>query len=109
MPLRSGGAAQSFVRLCNTDFPSGEAYGNPGIHDILKLYMPTLEDCITTCAAYNVQYQTNSANGIPGGGLCRSVAIIKTGECSFRDELVMAVLTYCSGRVLLLEERHRDE
>ncbi|KXX77421.1 hypothetical protein MMYC01_205014 [Madurella mycetomatis] len=77
MPLRSGGAAQSFVRLCSTDYPAGEAYGNPGIYDILKLYMPSLEDCIAACAAYNMQYQTNSDNGIPGGGLCRSVTVIK--------------------------------
>ncbi|GAB1310168.1 Putative membrane protein insertase [Madurella fahalii] len=78
MPLRTGGAAQSFMRLCNTNYPSGRGFGNPDIHDILKMYLPSLEDCITACAAYNWQYQRNVEIGVPGGGLCRSVAIIKT-------------------------------
>jgi len=80
-----GAAAQSFVRLCETNWPSGPDYGNPGIHDILKLYLPSLEACITACASYNFNYEANRAKGIGSqeGGLCRAVSIVKSGEYFF--------------------------
>lgn len=78
----AGGAAQSFLRYCDTNWPSGPDYGNPRIHDIMKLYLPSLEACITACAAYNFNYEANRAKGIGSqeGGLCRAVSIVKTGE-----------------------------
>ncbi|KAK1830341.1 hypothetical protein QBC39DRAFT_354230 [Podospora conica] len=84
----SGGTAQSFVRLCRTDFPVGKEYGNGGIHDILKLYLPSLEDCIAACAFYNQRYQTKTDKGVPvAGGLCRSVTIVKKagGHCYLKN------------------------
>ena len=74
----AGGTAQSFVRFCRTDFPVGKEYGNGGIHDILKLCLPSLEDCIAACAMYNQRYQTKTDKGVPvAGGLRKSVTIVK--------------------------------
>ncbi len=81
MPLRTGAAAQSFLRFCDTNWPSGADYGNPGTLDLVKLYLPSLEACITACAEYNVNWESNLAKGVRiGGGLCRGVSIVKTGE-----------------------------
>jgi hypothetical protein len=69
---------QSFRQFCNTNWPSGAAYGNPGIHDIMKVYAPDLATCITLCAEYNEQYQTNLNNLIDvAGGFCKAVTIVK--------------------------------
>ncbi|KHE79377.1 hypothetical protein GE21DRAFT_2651 [Neurospora crassa] len=74
---------QSFVRLCNRNYPAGAPHGNPDTLDIMKLYLPTLEACIDACATYNIVYQENRpqrAGGAQDGtdmGLCRSVAIVK--------------------------------
>ncbi|EGZ69900.1 hypothetical protein NEUTE2DRAFT_158494 [Neurospora tetrasperma FGSC 2509] len=77
---------QSFVRICNRNYPAGAPHGNPDTLDIMKLYLPTLEACIDACATYNIVYQENRPQR-PGGaqdgtdmGLCRSVAIVKNGE-----------------------------
>lgn len=89
---------QSFVRICNRNYPAGAPYGNPDTLDIMKLYLPTLEACIDACATYNIVYQANRPQR-PGGaqdeadmGLCRSVAIAKAGEwhqyiCTFAHKL----------------------
>ncbi|KAK4136678.1 hypothetical protein BT67DRAFT_187736 [Trichocladium antarcticum] len=74
--LRAGGA-QAFRRLCATNYPSGALYGNPRIHDIVKLWLPSLEACIGACAAYNLAYEANAAGRVAAGGLCRSVAVVK--------------------------------
>jgi hypothetical protein len=105
---------QIFVQLCNTNYPSGAEYGNPGIYDILKMYVPSLEDCITACAYYNRQYQINQAKGVPRTGLCKSVAIVKAGR--LRKALSLLILKISRplirmlicrrGRVLLPEERY---
>ena len=79
LSLKSG-KAQSFQQLCSTNYPSGATYGNPGIHDIMRLWLPSLEACITACAEYNAAYQWNEGAGVAAGGLCRSVAVIKEGE-----------------------------
>jgi hypothetical protein len=82
-PISIGGGqrGQTFVQLCDTNYPSGLQYGNPGIHDILKVYMVSLQDCITACASYNLNYKNNlDANTGVTGGYCRSVAIVKAGE-----------------------------
>ena len=66
-----------------TDFPAGKEYGNEGIHDILKLYLPSLKDCIAACAFYNQRYQNKMDKGIPvAGGICKSVTIVKKGMVS---------------------------
>lgn len=81
IPLQADGAAQTFRRLCDVNWPSGAAYGNPQIYDIAKLYLPSLEACIAACATYNVKFQENLASGaVQQGGLCRAVSIVKTGE-----------------------------
>ncbi|KAK4147862.1 uncharacterized protein C8A04DRAFT_24421 [Dichotomopilus funicola] len=79
MPIAANGPGQTFRRLCRTNWPSGHQYHNPGIYDIIKLYLPSLDDCITACAAYNVNFLSNKAagNGISAGGLCTAVTIIK--------------------------------
>jgi len=67
------------MQYCSTNWPSGADYGNPLVHDIMKLYLPTLEACIVACASYNENYQSNLARGISmDGGLCRAVSIVKT-------------------------------
>lgn len=90
--LDAGGAAQSFLRYCDTNWPAGSDYGNPGIHDIMKMYLPSLEDCITACASYNQNYRANLDRGIgdSGSGLCRAVSIVKACK-SQRPELRLLV------------------
>jgi hypothetical protein len=47
----------------------------------MKIYLPSLEDCIRACALYNVNYQANVDNGVAAeGGLCRAVGVVKTGK-----------------------------
>ncbi|GKT92013.1 hypothetical protein Ct61P_09863 [Colletotrichum tofieldiae] len=58
--------------------PSGARYGNPELYDILKVYVPTFEECMALCASYNQGYSNNLANGnVASRGYCRSVAMIK--------------------------------
>ncbi|KAM0309648.1 hypothetical protein ACHAO8_008815 [Botrytis cinerea] len=80
--INLSGTAQTFRVACYTNYPSGAQYGNPGIHDIMKIYMPDLNQCIMACAEYNAGYSTNLQGGIDvGGGLCRAVSmVIKNGE-----------------------------
>lgn len=42
---------QSFVRLCNTNYPGGEDNGE--IQDLQRITEPNMEDCIAACAQYN--------------------------------------------------------
>jgi hypothetical protein len=67
---------QSFRQLCDTNYPSGAIYGNPGTADLLRFYTPTLEACITACAAWNVAYPHSGLTDGPRGN-CRSVALLK--------------------------------
>ncbi|KAL1844366.1 hypothetical protein VTJ49DRAFT_45 [Mycothermus thermophilus] len=79
-PLKAlGGKAQQFVVRCDTNWPSGAKYGNPGIQDIMKLYLPSLEACIDACAVYNQKYEANLAEGFgeTAAGLCRAVTVVK--------------------------------
>ncbi|KAF5872133.1 uncharacterized protein Bfra_009163 [Botrytis fragariae] len=80
--INLSGMAQTFRVACYTNYPSGVQYGNPGIHDIMKIYMPDLTQCMMACAEYNAGYSTNLQSGIDvGGGLCRAVSmVIKGGE-----------------------------
>ena len=105
---------QSFVRICNRNYPGGAAYGNPYTLDIMKLYLPTLEACIDACAMYNIVFQQNKPQR-PGGaddvadwGLCRSVAIVKSsgGYCYLKnatgkDDTFGAPENFSSGVLLL--------
>jgi hypothetical protein len=85
LPLKSGEPAQQFLRLCDTNWPAGSKYGNPGVHDIIKLYLPSLEACIAACAEYNANRERNLGEGmgaVVGGemGLCRAVSVVKSGK-----------------------------
>ncbi|KZL70664.1 hypothetical protein CI238_01526 [Colletotrichum incanum] len=77
--MKAGSASvQSFQQLCEVNYPSGARYGNPELYDILKVYVPTFEECMVLCAAYNQRYSNNLANGnVASRGYCRSVAMIK--------------------------------
>ncbi|KAK8024796.1 hypothetical protein PG990_002619 [Apiospora arundinis] len=84
-------AAQTFVQLCETDFPEGDA--NPGLRDLYTLYVTTFEECMTTCAEYNRQFQqlrikTQGRNGTGEDWYCLAASIVKEGEyiCSLRIE-----------------------
>lgn len=68
------GDAMSFVEVCDMNWPAGEGNGNAGVVDIMSLYLPSLEDCMTACAQYNVGH---AANGGESTGYCGSVAILK--------------------------------
>jgi hypothetical protein len=72
---------QTFTQLYATAFATGPQGGNPGIHDIVKLHVPTLEDCITAYAMYNARYQYKMDKGVEmAGGVCTTVTIVKKGE-----------------------------
>ncbi|EGO57181.1 hypothetical protein NEUTE1DRAFT_45455 [Neurospora tetrasperma FGSC 2508] len=92
---------QSFVRICNRNYPAGAPHGNPDTLDIMKLYLPTLEACIDACATYNIVYQENRPQR-PGGaqdgtdmGLCRSVAIGNTQLTRSRYRPIPTEGDYC--------------
>ncbi|TGO24699.1 hypothetical protein BPAE_0096g00040 [Botrytis paeoniae] len=80
--INVSGIAQTFRVACYTNYPSSAQYRNPGIHDIMKIYMPDLKQCMMACAEYNAGYSTNLQGGIDvGGGLCRAVSmVVKDGE-----------------------------
>ncbi|EXF78929.1 hypothetical protein CFIO01_09940 [Colletotrichum fioriniae PJ7] len=78
MKIGSGYSTQTFRQLCEVNYPSGAAYGNPALYDILKVYVSTFEECMALCAAHNQAYGSNLASGdVKAGGYCRSVAMIK--------------------------------
>lgn len=70
-------APQSFVQVCNTNWPVGEGNGNPNVVDLLSAYVPALEDCIMLCAQFNVVHKMN---GGADGSYCRSFNILKDDE-----------------------------
>ncbi|KAL2882867.1 hypothetical protein SGCOL_001557 [Colletotrichum sp. CLE4] len=76
--IGTGYSTQTFRQLCEVNYPSGAAYGNPALYDILKVYVSTFEECMALCAAHNQAYGSNLASGdVKAGGYCRSVAMIK--------------------------------
>ncbi|KAH6845643.1 hypothetical protein B0I37DRAFT_417167 [Chaetomium sp. MPI-CAGE-AT-0009] len=85
IPLGAGEPAQSFMRYCSTNWPAGARWGNPDVRDIMKVYQPSLEDCIAACASYNVGYKANAGGDMTG--LCRAVTVVKKdGEfCYFKN------------------------
>ncbi|KAI1488931.1 hypothetical protein F5X96DRAFT_43424 [Biscogniauxia mediterranea] len=92
IPLSSGEggsqAGQLFRQQCYTNWVSSAASGT---HDILRIYMPTLENCIMTCAEYNAAYRAGLASGAGvGGGYCVAVSIVKrsAGFCYLKNGTV---------------------
>ncbi|KAI1206717.1 uncharacterized protein F4807DRAFT_463406 [Annulohypoxylon truncatum] len=84
-PLQSGKEGQQFKQQCYTNYVSSAAAQT---HDILKIYMPTLENCIMACAAYNEAYASNLANNTGvGGGYCVAVTLnkINAGFCYLKN------------------------
>ncbi|KAM7197816.1 hypothetical protein V8F20_006489 [Naviculisporaceae sp. PSN 640] len=74
----AGLESQTFLRLCNTNYPSGAEYGNPGIADIFKTWAATLDECMALCAAYNAEFNKTGSNKFNmEKGFCRSVAIVE--------------------------------
>ncbi|KAK8093666.1 hypothetical protein PG997_000351 [Apiospora hydei] len=65
--------AQSFVQLCDTNFPEGD--NDPGVHDIDTFITATFEQCMTLCADWNRQYQLHGEDRF-----CMAVSIVKIGK-----------------------------
>ncbi|KAI0592705.1 hypothetical protein F4775DRAFT_102970 [Biscogniauxia sp. FL1348] len=85
IPLEDGQGGQTFRQQCYTNWVSSAASGT---HDILRIYMPTLENCIMTCAEYNAAYRAGLAGGAGvGGGYCVAVSIVKqsAGFCYLKN------------------------
>ncbi|KAL2257857.1 hypothetical protein VTK26DRAFT_9074 [Humicola hyalothermophila] len=73
LPTASEG--QSFVTLCNTNYPADGT--NPHIRDILRVFRPTIGECIAACAEYNAG-NFDAATPLSDQELCRNVAIDST-------------------------------
>ncbi|XXH02749.1 hypothetical protein Hte_009134 [Hypoxylon texense] len=85
IPLEEGGTSQAFTQHCYTNFVSS---ATAQTHDILKIFMPTLENCIMTCASYNAAYRANLNAGVGvGGGYCVGVTLekIDAGFCYLKN------------------------
>ena len=89
------GIAHSFVLLCNTNYPAGSAFGNPGVKDLLRVYPnpPDMNGCIDACAQYNV-----GASVVAGGAACKAVAIVReVGEYCYLKSATGVNNTSTSG------------
>ncbi|KAI1445694.1 hypothetical protein F5Y02DRAFT_417911 [Annulohypoxylon stygium] len=85
IPLEPGKEGQQFKQQCYTSYTSS---ATTQTHDILKIYMPTLENCIMACAAYNEAYSANLANNTGvGGGYCMGVTLhkVNSGFCYLKN------------------------
>ncbi|KAI1779127.1 hypothetical protein F4818DRAFT_239962 [Hypoxylon cercidicola] len=85
IPLEQGLEPQEFTQHCYTNFVSSTVEQT---HDILKIFMPTLENCMMTCASYNAAYRANlNANVGVGGGYCVGVTLEKfdAGFCYLKS------------------------
>ncbi|KAI1764431.1 hypothetical protein GGR53DRAFT_466413 [Hypoxylon sp. FL1150] len=83
--FKGGSSLQNFQQKCYTNFVSSTAAQT---HDILKIFMPTLENCMMTCAAYNAAYWANLNNNVAvGGGYCVGVTLekINAGFCYLKN------------------------
>ncbi|KAK8134823.1 hypothetical protein PG984_006835 [Apiospora sp. TS-2023a] len=69
-------SAQSFVQLCNTDFPKGsnnnKNENNQVVQDLNPLFSGTFEQCMYSCAVWNSQYQEGRVDQ-----RCRAVSFVK--------------------------------
>ncbi|KAK7949083.1 uncharacterized protein PG986_009969 [Apiospora aurea] len=68
--LQGQTTAQSFIQLCDTNFPEGES--DPGVHDIAVFDTATFEQCMTLCADWNRQHGET--------GYCMAATIAKIGK-----------------------------
>ncbi|KAI2619615.1 hypothetical protein GGR54DRAFT_120408 [Hypoxylon sp. NC1633] len=86
IPLVQGSSTgQAFRQHCNTRYAT---LGSSRTHDILRIFMPTLENCMMACAEYNQAYRANINNGTGvGGGYCLGVTIEKfnAGFCYLKN------------------------
>ncbi|KAI2781308.1 hypothetical protein F4815DRAFT_467093 [Daldinia loculata] len=85
IPLAQGLEGQQFRQQCYTNYVSS---GTSQTHDILRIFMPTLENCMMACAEYNSAYYANLGNGTGvGGGFCVAVTIVKVdaGFCYLKN------------------------
>ncbi|KAI1378994.1 hypothetical protein F4677DRAFT_355128 [Hypoxylon crocopeplum] len=85
IPLEQGLEGQQFRQHCYTNYVASAAAQT---HDILKIFMPTLENCMMTCAAYNQAYRAGlNGNAGVGGGYCVGVSIEKfdAGFCYLKN------------------------
>ncbi|KAI2637760.1 hypothetical protein GGS26DRAFT_603456 [Hypomontagnella submonticulosa] len=85
IPLQEGLEGQQFKQQCYTNYI---ASGHSQTHDILRIFMPTLENCMMACAEYNAAYHANLQDGTGvGGGYCVSVTIAKinAGFCYLKN------------------------
>ncbi|KAI1417259.1 hypothetical protein F5Y13DRAFT_152362 [Hypoxylon sp. FL1857] len=83
--LQQGLEGQQFRQQCYTNYVSSPTTQT---HDILRIYMPTLENCMMACAEYNSAYHANLANNTGvGGGYCVAVTIVKVdaGFCYLKN------------------------
>ncbi|KAI0126498.1 hypothetical protein BJ170DRAFT_408066 [Xylariales sp. AK1849] len=70
--------AQTFEIQCDTHYPSGAGFGNPGVRDIMLMTAPDLLTCMALCAQYNTGYSNAVGDDVGvGGGLCVGVSLIK--------------------------------
>ncbi|KAI5867864.1 hypothetical protein GGS23DRAFT_550429 [Durotheca rogersii] len=85
IPLEKGGSPQEFRMQCATNYVASAAART---HNILRIFMPTLENCIMACAEYNSAYRAglNAGAGV-GGGYCVAVTIekIENGFCYLKN------------------------
>ncbi|OTA99469.1 hypothetical protein M426DRAFT_256372 [Hypoxylon sp. CI-4A] len=85
IPLQQGSVPQEFRQQCYTNYVASSAAQT---HNILRIFMPTLENCMMTCAEYNSAYRSNLENGVDvGGGYCVAVTIekINAGFCYLKN------------------------
>ncbi|KAI1392115.1 uncharacterized protein F4822DRAFT_389657 [Hypoxylon trugodes] len=85
IPFVQGGDPQEFKQQCYTNYVSSK---ESNTHDILRIFMPTLENCMMACAEYNSAYHANLQNGTGvGGGYCMAVSIVKVdaGFCYLKN------------------------
>ncbi|KAI5925838.1 hypothetical protein F4810DRAFT_708350 [Camillea tinctor] len=85
IPLENGQGGQMFRQQCYTNWVSS---ATTHTHDILRIYMPTLENCMMTCAEYNSAYRAGLRSGAGvGGGYCVAVSIVKesAGFCYLKN------------------------
>ncbi|KAK8863334.1 hypothetical protein PGQ11_009569 [Apiospora arundinis] len=85
--LQGQTSAQSFVRLCNTNF-SGFRKANPGMVDLLEFFAETFDACMTACAEYNRQYQEHEQANTSPEGWCKAVSLsrIPGGKCYLKSK-----------------------
>ncbi|KAI0837991.1 hypothetical protein F5Y06DRAFT_58766 [Hypoxylon sp. FL0890] len=85
IPLQQGLEGQQFKQQCYTNYGASPTTQT---HNILRIYMPTLENCMMTCAEYNSAYHANLANNTGvGGGYCVAVTIekVNAGFCYLKN------------------------